>query len=187
MSKGLVVNRTTFECFSNVVFADYPVEDWIHGPELSHMEGVPLHYWKVIGDTIDEMTQVEKDSADLLRLPELKEQRFEEIDGRTGDLIEQGFEFPPESGLVFSLSREFQLMLSGLNQERDAPEVSYPIEWNTKDDSGKLSLTDASMVRSFYLTAMGTVLARRNSGTALKDQIRAASTVAEVDAVVDER
>ncbi|MBT8428494.1 MAG: hypothetical protein KJN79_01140 [Gammaproteobacteria bacterium] len=43
---------------------DYPVLDWIINPDLSALTGVPQKYWKVVGDTVVEMTQGEKDAAD---------------------------------------------------------------------------------------------------------------------------
>jgi len=137
--------------------------------------------------TLDATVEAYRLAAESRLLARLKGRRMVEIDERTRELIENGFEFPPASGNIFSLSREFQLMLAGLNQEREAPEVVYPIDWNTADDSAKISLANADMVRSFYLLAVGTVRARRDSGTTLKDQVRAATTVAEVQAIIDNR
>lgn len=137
--------------------------------------------------TLDQVVTDHKAAAGARALAVVKHSKSNEIDARTAQLIEVGFEFPPSSGKIFSLSKEFQLMLTGLNQERTAPEVTYPVDWNTKDDSDKLSLVDADMVRSFYMTAVGTVRAHRDSGTALKDQVRAATTIAEVEAVEDTR
>jgi hypothetical protein len=130
------------------------------------------------------MTAAEKDEHCL---PCAKSAKMDAIDARTSVLIEEGFEFPPGSGQVFSLSPEMQRTLEGLNQERGSPEVTYPIEWNYKDNSGKILLTDPDMVRSFYLTAVGTVRARRDRGTALKDQVRAATTFLEMELLSDPR
>ncbi len=59
--------------------------------------------------------------------------------------------------------------------------------YNTLDDMGAVSLANAQEVRNFFLTALATYRAAIDSGSALKAQVRAASTEAEVDAVVDDR
>lgn len=59
-----VVNRTTVQYLQSVNTPDFPVEDWIINPDLSALTGVPQKYWKVVGDTVVEMTQPEKDAVD---------------------------------------------------------------------------------------------------------------------------
>jgi len=106
------------------------------------------------------------------------------IDHRTLELIAQGFVF---AGKTFSLSQAAQSRLLGINQVRDNPAVTYPINWNTIDDSDVYPVPDSATLFSFYLTAMGTYRAHVDSGTTLKDQVRAATTKAEVEAIIDPR
>ncbi len=120
-------------------------------------------------------------------LQEAKDFKHAAIDVRTEELIAAGFEFPTGSGLWFSLSSHAQRNLQGLDQVRDLPEVIYPVAWNTLDDSAVLSIPDSATAHGFFLTAFAVYRAHLDSGTALKDQVRAATTVAEVDAVVDAR
>ena len=115
-----------------------------------------------------------------------KAAKIRDIDRRTDELIDAGFVFPP-GGQTFSLSDKAQAKLNGAFAARNEPEFTYPKEWNTKDDDGTYVLADANAVRSFYLTAVGTVSAHLESGTVLKKQVNAATTTAEVDAVVDTR
>jgi hypothetical protein len=61
---GIVINRTTNELLRSVNTPDYPSTDWIQNPDLSSVLNVPKHYWKLVGDSVIEMTQVEKDTVD---------------------------------------------------------------------------------------------------------------------------
>lgn len=118
-------------------------------------------------------------------LPSLKQLRYQDIDKRTDELISNGFEFPPGSGLVFNLSQESQIRFHGCDYARDL--LSYPIQWQTLDDNSQLSVTDATMMHNFFLSAFSALRSLIDSGTALKKQIADATTKAEVDAVVDTR
>jgi len=67
-----VINRTTLVIIDSVNTPDYPVEYWIINPDLSALTGVPKKYWKVVGDTVIEMDQSEKDDVDAALLPTAK-------------------------------------------------------------------------------------------------------------------
>jgi hypothetical protein len=113
--------------------------------------------------------------------------RMNEIDARTVELVESGFEFPAESGNIFSLSERSQIKITNAYLMRNRPEMVYPVYWNSKDNTISIELADAEALESYYLAATGACRYYLDSGTALKNQIRAATTVAEVDAVVDNR
>lgn len=117
----------------------------------------------------------------------LQEAKNALIDQRTTDLIEEGFQYPQGTGLLFSLSQVAQTNLLGLESAADNPAFAYPVEWNSIDDEGVYSIPDATTAHTFYLTALGTIRAWKDSGTVLKDQVRAATTPAEIAAVVDNR
>jgi high-affinity nickel permease len=106
------------------------------------------------------------------------------IDDKTRELIQQGFTF---AGLVFSLSTSSQSTLLGLDALRNDPLLVYPINYNTLDDLDVYAIPDAATMHAFFLTAVGTVRAWLDSGTALKNLVRAAATVAAVNAIVDPR
>jgi hypothetical protein len=120
----------------------------------------------------------------LMTLDQLKEERLKEIDARTDQLIDGGFIY---NSVLLSMSIESQVRLEGADRNRNDPAMSYPIRWNSLDDSDAVDLTDATELHTMFLTALGTLRARIDSGTLLKDAVRAATTVAEVDAVVDGR
>ena len=117
----------------------------------------------------------------------LQEAKNHQIDERTTDLINQGFQFPPTTGFIFSLSPMAQTSLLGLESAADNPAFVYPVSWNSIDDENVFSIPDAATAHAFYLTALGTIRAWKDSGTAIKDQVRAATTPAEVAAVQDNR
>ncbi len=70
-----VLNRTTMELLYSVNTPDYPVEDWIQGPDLSAVDGVPKEDWVIDGDTVRSMTDSEK----LLVLPGRKTAKVAEL------------------------------------------------------------------------------------------------------------
>ena len=75
----------------------------------------------------------------------------------------------------------------GTHQAKHDPAFTYPVKWNTLDDSDVIEIADSSALHTFYLTALGTYRTHVDSGTTLKDSVRAATTIAEVDAVEDTR
>lgn len=125
--------------------------------------------------------------SEVEELGPLKASRMLEIDERSRELIDEGFEYPSESGNVFSLSLESQAKMTAAHCVRNDVLMVYPQRWNTRDNSAAVTITDSAGLHAFYMTAIGTVRARLDSGTALKDSIRAAATRAEVDVVVDDR
>jgi len=58
---GNVINRTTVEYKMSVDINNYPIVDWIHNPVIPECE---WKYWKIVDDTVKEMTQAEKDEVD---------------------------------------------------------------------------------------------------------------------------
>jgi hypothetical protein len=59
-----VINRTTYQYLQSVNTPDYNAGVWLINPDLSGVDGVPQKYWKVVADTVVEMTQPEKDAVD---------------------------------------------------------------------------------------------------------------------------
>lgn len=62
-----VVNRTTFQIINSANTPDYDPLLWlINPPGLDTLlsAAVSVRYWKVVGDDLAEMTQVEKDAVD---------------------------------------------------------------------------------------------------------------------------
>lgn len=191
-----IVHKTTKQSLGSVSLQERPDEtvtydgtdDWAINPDLSAVQGVASFYWKYepSNNSFVEMNSTEKAAVDTARLPALKAKKIEEIDAKTSQIQDvYGFEFPPGSGQRFSLGSEARDMLNGIIIAKDF--ATYPIAWNFKDQSGVFNIPDATTVVQFYMTAVGTFKAVQDSGTALKSAVRAATTKAELDAVVDPR
>lgn len=106
------------------------------------------------------------------------------IDDKTGELISAGYTYASKQ---FSLSANAQTNILALFATKDNPALTYPIEYNTLDDTDNYMVTDATDLENMYLTALATKKASVDSGTLLKDQVRASTTRAQVDAVIDNR
>jgi hypothetical protein len=59
-----VLNRTTKKYLPSANTPDYDPTDWIIDPDLSAVSGVPNKYWKLVGDTVSEMSTQEKADMD---------------------------------------------------------------------------------------------------------------------------
>jgi hypothetical protein len=117
-------------------------------------------------------------------LDEYKKLRYCEIDVRTGELISQGFVYQSK---IFSLSTSAQTNILALDSTRDDPALTYPIKYNTIDDSDSYDVVDSTDLHNMYLTALATKKGHLDSGTVLKTSIRDAATKADVDAIIDNR
>jgi hypothetical protein len=106
------------------------------------------------------------------------------IDDRTQEIIKLGYTFATKQ---FSLSANAQTNILALDNTRDDPALTYPIEYNTIDDADNFMINDSATLHGMYLTALATKKGVVDSGTALKDQVRAAVDEAGVDAVIDNR
>ena len=118
---------------------------------------------------------------DSVYLDHLKQKRYDEIDLKTEALIAQGFTYDSRT---FSLSQEAQINWTNLYQARSL--FTYPVSATTKDQDA-YSIPDIATVEAFYQTGLGTVQAHLDSGRDLKVQVKAATTKAEIDAIVDNR
>jgi len=161
--------------------------------------GVPLPDSMAIDDTGETLTliySVAPDSAAKIAIDAVtaahgddplelaKNRKLAAIDARTSEMIGDGFVYASKQ---FSLSLPSQSKMIGSHQIKDNPALVYPLKWNTKNDDDSHELNNAAELDGFYLTALGTIRARLDSGTELKDQVRAAADIAAVDAVVDDR
>lgn len=161
----------------------YPQDEWLHDPESAKTliaQGV-TPYNMAVTDT--EVIQRTIDPA--VALAEAKTQKSNQIDDRTTELIDAGFQY---NGKTFSLSRQAQQNLAGLlSAIAVGVPINWPKTWNTLDDTDIEEVSDQAEFMQFYGAAMGTVEAYLNGGTALKNQVRSATTIEEVNAVVDTR
>jgi len=133
---------------------------------------------------LDALVSAHKDSDDTLLIS--KNKKVAEIDERTEEVIARGFDY---NGKHLSLSIPAQIKWSGAYQVRDMLQAlgAFPLVVNTQDDLDTYSIADGVELEGVYKTIVGTVLTILSTDTALKDLVRAAATVVEVEAIVDNR
>jgi hypothetical protein len=140
---------------------------------------------------LDVVVSTHRDDAH--HLPSVKRLAVGEIDAKTAAMIERGVTFTPPSApdgalpQVFSLSDSAQRNISGTDLLRADPAVQYPITWPNINDTGTMQLQSAEDVHAFTLAAFGYIRACIDSGTALKKQVMAATTVEGVQTVQGKR
>lgn len=117
---------------------------------------------------------------DGIFLSEAKKGRLSEVDTKTVQLISGGFTF---DGNQFSLSQAAQINWVGLKSLKSL--MAWPVNITTLND-GEYALAQANL-DSFIGTGKFVVQSHLDSGRALKSQILATTTIAELDAVEDNR
>lgn len=82
---GHYVHRTTKREYKSTSPTDLlagggTLADFIEDPDLSGVVGVESKYWDIVGDTISEMSQADKDALDAAQLDALKDAVIDELD-----------------------------------------------------------------------------------------------------------
>jgi len=72
------LHRSTIEIRHSVDATELPGDpaDWLVQPDLSAVEGVPKKYWKLVGESVMEMTAEEKAAVDAAELAGAKRARI---------------------------------------------------------------------------------------------------------------
>jgi hypothetical protein len=115
-------------------------------------------------------------------LASYKKAKVEEIDKRTAELINEGFEF---CGIQFSASLQSQTRILASFTSKDI--MPYPVTWMSKDDTTALEITDATMMANFYINGLLTLKSKIDQGSILKLQVAAATSIEEIDLIADSR
>ena len=124
---------------------------------------------------------IHRESATLY---EYKQVKFLEIKLKTDLIIlSTGFIY---NGKTFSLEDSQQLNILGAERRKDVQAI-LPLEFNTIDDMDTEILETAAEVDNFFDAALLSKKTILDSATALKSQVRAATTKDEVDLVIDNR
>jgi len=90
-------------------------------------------------------------------------------------------------GKQFSITPTAQFNTHVMWTRRNEVGFAYPVVRSTKDSLSSVSLPDAAAVEAFYTASENAVRAFLDEGNALKAQVNALATVAEVAAFVDPR
>ena len=132
---------------------------------------------------LDAVVATHAGTGSLLDTAKIPKKEF--IDKKTEGLIARSY-FIYDAKL-FSISKTAQFNTHVMWTRRNEPGFSYPVVRATKDNLSTTSLADATAVEAFYDASESAVRAILDSGNALKTQVNAATTVEEVNAVVDNR
>lgn len=148
-------------------------------PKLSITTAQLSYHTKTSGDGSDISHYTFGEDLDTL-----KRSRMEEIEARTAELKLDGFVY---SDTTFGISTHDMLNLIGMDTNKDAAWVSYPVTWDSMDGMDSISVADSTAWTTFFSAAFEAYLGHETTNTALKTQIRNAATIAEVTAIVDNR
>ena len=113
-------------------------------------------------------------------LADFKQAQFNAIDYKTGALIGAGFTFDSKQ---FSLSPTAQINWQAI--KGNTSDFTFPLELTTLDND-VYSLTDAN-VQGFWDAGKATLKGHLDAGRALKKTVFDATTIEEVQAIVDAR
>lgn len=114
-----------------------------------------------------------------MTLQELKDIRYVEIDIRTRELISGGFTFDEH---IFSMSINAQINWSNL---LNIPDGMFPLPvMSINEEVYMLALANR---QNFYLSALNWKNTALQSGSVLKDQVAAMTTLGQVESFVDPR
>lgn len=101
-----VLNKTTKQYLIGVDGSGYDTNVWIVNPDMSSVQNVPSKYWKINGDnTVSEMDQAEKDTADAAALPGNKYTKIVQMKGAVTTYIAQHYD-PAQQITLLSLWSE---------------------------------------------------------------------------------
>lgn len=158
--------------------------DWICNPDMSAVAGETSDAWIVDGDTVRLPTEQEWVPINAARLAAAKSAKLQAIDSRTASLISNGSVLV--NGESISTSLEAQVSMQGIRALVAEGKMTLP---RTVSATGGYSYTIESTADLARIGAlMGAfVETKKAAGRALRSAVLAAETVAEVDAVVDDR
>jgi hypothetical protein len=171
----------------------YTDSKYVKNPAFSPDEATVLavtqghRIWDEANSYVREMTQTEKDA--VTDLATLKTQRLAEINGKTDLLVHTGtVELFPANGstgesYIFSTSFVSQFNITAIRDH--TADFTFPKDVTTYDqDTYALEQVDVDVLWNLMKDSVD---AQIGAGRALKKQIIDATTVAEVNAIVDTR
>lgn len=159
-----------------------PMTDWLLADDGN---GIRIAHWDATAIGAPEPTVQELLAHEgAWRLDTAKRRAIEAIDARSRELLTAGLEVAP--GKVISTSDHAQRNLLMLSVGVQVGSITLPQGVSTID-GGEYVITDANdlkRIQDLWTQRMTSVL---DAGRALRQQVIAAETVDEVDAVKDER
>lgn len=178
------LNRYTKEWYGPPVDTGDCGPDYIRNPDLSAVEGIPQQRWIVEGDAVRAPTTEEAAAFDAADLEAAKQSRLAEIDNRTSEIIQSGAVIV--NGEEVSTSLAAQVSLNGMESLYRLGVLTFPQQWSATNGMSYTINSYPDFVRVAGI--VGTfVHVTKAAGRALRAQVLACTTVAQVQAVEDSR
>ena len=159
-------------------------ENEIRSPDLSAVEGVAQARWIVDGETLRAPNEQESAAFDAADLQAAKVAKLDAINAKTGQLIEAGSVVI--NGVAISTALTNQVSLQGIDSIIEKGLATFPQPISATNGGTYLisSQTDLDRIGGLVATF---VMTTKAEGRALRALVLACNTVAEVDAVEDNR
>lgn len=109
--------------------------------------------------------------------------RRQGIDRVTSSIFNRGFTY---DGVRFSLSVEAQANWNRMAAKHAAGNLTFPVDISTKT-GGSYTIADATAYEAFESACMTAIETILDTGRSLRAQVNSASTVEEINAIVDDR
>ena len=179
-----VLNRTTKELRTSQNEPEYHESEWIHGPDLSAVAGHDPRYWVITGDSVTLATGNELAAIEAEVLAEAKAAKMAAIDAKSGQILTRGIEIEPGIWLSTTLAASQNLQDIWIGYQSSMP--VFPVSISTLS-GGAYTVANitafAAIMSAFGAHKRGTL----EAGQALRAQVLACTTLAQVEAIVDER
>lgn len=112
-----VFHRTMLERRENVSAASFDPAVWLADPDLTPVAGVSDEYWKIVGDSVVEMTPAEKAAKDAQLLAEAKAARLHAFEVAAIEYSAAHYDAPAQTMLVALVDESKRLAPPLTNRE----------------------------------------------------------------------
>jgi len=186
-----VVNRTAVPLLIlySVNTPDYPESEWIINPDLTILETVPIHYIKIVGDLLVEMTPEEKAVVDAAELIVYKADIVRQCCAAREAKIEYGTGAEYPDGYYISTTDKDQgrwLYWQSIGGKWASLGMSFPFLVHSRDGSTYVEITRAQDFTA-VVEAIGVhVTTLFHEAETVIQNVLAATTIAGVDSASSE-
>lgn len=178
--------KTTAQC-RNITFALIDAGFSARHAVFDEQTGLTAGIVQIVFET--DLTQEEEDALDSFmssydgELEFARDGRKHSVDRVTGVLFSRGFTY---DSTKFSLSLEAQANWNRMAASHAAGNLLFPVDVSTKSGSS-YTIADATAYEAFEAACTAAIDSILNGGRSIRAQLNSATTVAEVNAVVDNR
>lgn len=158
---------------ASLAFA-YPDALWLIDPDLRAVQGVPEHYWKVVGDLVLPMTSVEQVAADRLKLEALRKEALLCVE--RSEARRRTFEWEGD---------RFRLEIGPLMVQMLADEAGWDVTTCVSLEDGRFTEIPREQFRGFVETAFKHWQKWRERVMRTRDMIARCATLERMEDILD--